>query len=524
MQIDIIVHGIPTGQDFSENNPPIYVRNFYNRNKGVNCFFAEVGSDNKHASTYYTLFISRNVANSGNRPGSYFAITVRVDSCYCTNVKAIYSSLEAVFRNSIVGTLLERNGDGFRFIRGRITDLSSEIEKLASALFIQLKDTLDANQIPLDSTFRLGGNPQAYNPTDLNDEQILAIVRENGGIMLSEDQPSIEQRKRMEAIEAQRRREAEEAEQRLKIERQRLIEEKAAAVERERQQAAQEIAALQKSIAAKDETLRSYNDEYQRLANQLLSANNSIAETRRAVNDLGHKMQQIATTSRSNTNPGVVQNFPSGPAPIPPRKNSVKPFIVVGCIFVLLLLLFLLINKSGVNTLNPNELRNLIGKVDSLSDEVKQNRQMITLYHSGYNPSSVTDAVIPSSITDVVIPSTVSEVDNPPIEHMDNSQAVVETDVEFYNTLYPDVSDTGKISLKVQGTKSTPERITRLSHLPDNIVSWKIYDENGTTVIDSGSGKNGPRLTNPGTYQAVFFVNSIEIKRDPKKRKIEIKQ
>lgn len=519
MQIDIIVHGVPTGQDFSENNPPIYVRNFYNRNKGVNCFFAEVWSDNKHASTYYTLFISRNVANSGNRPGSYFAITVRVDSCYCTNVKAIYSSLEAVFRNSIVGTLLERNGDGFRFIRGRITDLSSEIEKLASALFIQLKDTLDANQIPIDSTFRLGGNPQAYNPTDLNDEQILAIVRENGGIMLSEDQPSIEQRKRMEAIEAQRRREAEEAEQRLKIERQRLIEEKAAAVERERQQAAQEIADLQKAIAAKNETLRSYNDEYQRLANQLLSANNSIAETRRAVNDLGHKMQQIATTPRSITNPGAVQNFPSGPAPIPPRKNSVKPFIVVGGIFVLLLLLFLLINKSGVNTLNPNELRNLIGKVDSLSDEVKQNRQMITLYHSGYNPSSVTDVVIPATVT-----MNENRAESANGEELSANNPPTLTDEEFYGALRVDLDTAiNLITLQIRSSKRNDENIRqRFNNTPRSSVSWEIKNDQGK--INSGKGIIGPRLTLPGIYQVFFIVNGEGAKSDTIKRIITIKE
>lgn len=511
MQIDIIVHGIPTGQDFSVSNPPIYLQNFYNRSKGVNCFFAEIRNDNNQSATYYTLFISRNVANYGNRPGAYFAISLKIDGCYCTNVQAIYSALMASFRSSFVGSLIEKQGDGFRFVKAGIGNMSEEIDKIATALFQQLRDSLEANQIPLDSSFRLGGSLQAYNPTDLNDEQILAVVKENGAIMLSDEQPSIEQKKRIEELEAQRKREAEEAQRRILLERQRLIEEKNAAIETERKKSANEIALLQKSIAAKDETLRTYNQEYQQLANQLSSANNSIAETRRTVNDLGAKLQQLAATSRPGSNPNPSPN--PAPGPTPPRKNNVKPFIVVGGIFSLLLIIVLLINRPGAGTLNPNDLNALVAKVDALGNQVKQNQQMITLYHSGYNP-------IPE--TETYTPPMVKETDNPPIETADDSQLQTLSDADFYSALYPDVTN-NLISLKIRVTRQSNNAIKqRFANMLDGSVSWKIYNENGDE-IQSGKGKIGPTLTQPGNYQAVFIVDGAEIKRDPDKRIIEIK-
>lgn len=331
MAINIIVHGVTSGFDSSESKPSPYFQNFYNRQKGYNYFIAEIFRDGTGPKSCYTLYISRNVANSGNRPGSYFAISVLIDDKACADVKALYSSLSGIFMSSFVGRILIRQGDGYKFKIGRFADEGEYISLMTGSLFSQISNLLKNNLVDIDGSFNLTGNSSGRiqaNPNDLSDSDINKAIRRDGGIILSDEFPSAAQQRQLELERKQREREVAEvrAEKERQLEQERIrreretreaalreqalreqakrdserqLQQKNAEIEAVRNSVSAEIKALKKTISEKDTVIREYNKEYQKLATLYDGLNSRMAKAEMTVAKMNTDVAQLGMNAKT---------------------------------------------------------------------------------------------------------------------------------------------------------------------------------------------------------------------------------
>lgn len=337
MAINIIVHGVTSGFDSSESKPSPYFQNFYNRPKGYNYFIAEIFRDGAGPKSCYTLYISRNVANSGNRPGSYFAISVLIDDKACADVKALYSSLSGIFMSSFVGRILVRQGDGYKFKIGRFADEGEYISLMTGSLFSQISNLLKNNLVDIDGSFNLTGNSSGRiqaNPNDLSDSDINKAIRRDGGIILSDEFPSAAQQRQLELERKQREREVAEvrAEKERQLEQERIrrerdareaalreqalreqakrdserqLQQKNAEIEAVRNSVSAEIKALKKTISEKDSVIREYNKEYQKLATLYDGLNSRMAKAEMAVAKMNMDVAQLGMNAKTQPSGNV---------------------------------------------------------------------------------------------------------------------------------------------------------------------------------------------------------------------------
>ncbi len=360
MEIRIIVHGVTTGHDSTEKTPSPYIQNFYNRQNNTDCFISEIVRGNNGLCSCYTLYVSRNVSNYGNRPGAYFGITVIIEGKVCSDIKALYSSLSGVFRSSFVGKLLDRQGDGYKFRIPRFAEEEAYISGIINGLFLQIQNTLRLNLVDLDGSFTTAGNAPgktvACNPADLPDDKIVDILRRDGSIIISDEIPLAsyqkqieaerkkreleisavrsEQQKQLEQERARRERDAKAAalrEQQIaaeaKAEAEARLRQKEAAMMAERKSCSAEIAALKAQIASKESTIREYNEEYKKLA------------------DIAERLNiRISGLEKSLANIPV-QTHSDGAQSSRQGQNK-KPIYIVGAAIVILLLLVVVLAKS----------------------------------------------------------------------------------------------------------------------------------------------------------------------------------
>lgn len=401
MALSIIVHGVTTGFDTSESNCPTFIQNFYNLTKGENYFIAEIRHDGTRVMSCYTLYISRNVSNSGNRPGSYFAISVIYDDYVCLDVKAISSALETTFRNAIVGTVLKKQDEGYRYMVGNFAALKPQIDDALNKLYGQIFNVLQGRQ-QIDNSFSLQpGQLSKWNPTDLKDSEINEIIRREGGIKLSNEFPSQAHKRKLEEERRQRQLEAEMA--RRKLEEQKALAERMLAEERERakrelikitdeaktnverlrreneaniraevERTSKEIALLKSEIAEKETVIREYNREYEKLADVITELNRRIGDSqrstyqtfsveinrltdgvRRSYQSYGDDIKRLSADVESLRQ--KVDSIKSGgdgkvPPPNPPRPQPIPKKLIIGIFGVLVVLIVTVLLLANFST------------------------------------------------------------------------------------------------------------------------------------------------------------------------------
>lgn len=403
MAINIIVHGVTTGFDTNESNYPPFIQSFYNRPNGESCFIAEILRDATGVKSCYTLYMSNNVSNYSNRAGSYFGISVIIDNNACLDVKALYSALLSTFSNSIVGTVLEKQGSGYRYKVGSFAAAADIINTAVEKLFGQIQNTLKTSHAPIDSTYHLSsGNLSDWNPADLTDSDVNKIIKRDGGIKLSNEYPMQAQKKLLDEERRKRQQEAEAA--RAEMERQKALAEKRLAEERERaaRQAKQltdevkatadritresrekvravenkfgaEIADLRDQLAKKDGVIRSYNDEYVKLATAIEQLNKRIAdhqadgykgygsEMKRLADGYSGLSERIATLETKGVGRTTAAPVDGGGQPPVPKPNphrggdSKKLYLILGGVILVILIALIVIFASGESSDNSNE-------------------------------------------------------------------------------------------------------------------------------------------------------------------------
>ena len=115
---NIIVHGVPYGQDIFSTDPVAdesYIKTFYKQqdNPLETLFEIEARKEGNQQLVYYHYLKRRDVFDAEGRAGSYFGFTLRTDVS-CDEMALLFHHMDEVFRTRILGSLLERAGNGYR--------------------------------------------------------------------------------------------------------------------------------------------------------------------------------------------------------------------------------------------------------------------------------------------------------------------------------------------------------------------------------------------------------------------------
>lgn len=160
--INLYVHGVPSGQDAwglrdSNGSESQYIRSFYGQSLGSNDksqMYVDIRQYDGRTSSYYTYKQDKTIDNTNNRPGGYCAITLRIDNYYYADIQNMFNLLKAAFDKYLVGSILERKADGYRFIVSKIEqrqDILRTLEGEIQNYLMNFSSNSDFIPLPLSS-------------------------------------------------------------------------------------------------------------------------------------------------------------------------------------------------------------------------------------------------------------------------------------------------------------------------------------------------------------------------------------
>lgn len=131
---NIIVHGVPYGQDIFSTDPiadESYIKTFYKQqdNPLETLFEIEVRKEGNQQVVYYHYLKRRDVFGAEGRTGSYFGFTLRTDVS-CDEISLLFHHMDEVFRTRILGSLLERAGNGYRHLVKKYSQCESVVDSM----------------------------------------------------------------------------------------------------------------------------------------------------------------------------------------------------------------------------------------------------------------------------------------------------------------------------------------------------------------------------------------------------------
>lgn len=198
--VNLFVHGVPAGKKqwgkFCKGDQ-LYLDQFYQDNKDIQeCMKVECRNIAGSPSVFYTFIIGKNINACDGRQGSYFALTLKMNSYY-RDIQNIYAILKAAYHKYCMGLLLT---DCQSFVQFAILDFQNKNEELL-ALEKSISDYIsnfshDSDIKPLDKQMLVVGKTKSICLSDCDAESALQLIRANGSILVSEFYASFREQKR----------------------------------------------------------------------------------------------------------------------------------------------------------------------------------------------------------------------------------------------------------------------------------------------------------------------------------------
>ncbi|WP_456105726.1 hypothetical protein [Prevotella sp.] len=199
LTIHLFVHGVPAGKKqwgkFCKEDQ-LYLDQFYQGDIQEECMKVECRNIAGSPSVFYTFIIGKNINACDGRKGSYFALTLKMNSYY-RDIQNIYAILKAAYHKYCMGLLLT---DCQNFVKFSIPNFQNKNEELL-ALEKSISDYLsnfshDSDIKPLDKQMLVVGKTKSICLSDCDAESALQLIRANGSILVSEFYASFREQKR----------------------------------------------------------------------------------------------------------------------------------------------------------------------------------------------------------------------------------------------------------------------------------------------------------------------------------------
>lgn len=200
LTVKLFVHGVPAGKKqwgkFCKEDQ-LYLDQFYQGNKDIQEYMkVECRNIVGNPSVFYTFIVGKNINAYDGRQGSYFALTLKMNSYY-RDIQNIYTILKAAYYKYCMGLLLT---DRQNFVQFAIPDFQNKNEELL-ALEKSISDYVsnfshDSDIKPLDKQMLAGGETKSICLSDCDAESALQLIRTNGSILVSEFYASFREKNR----------------------------------------------------------------------------------------------------------------------------------------------------------------------------------------------------------------------------------------------------------------------------------------------------------------------------------------
>lgn len=189
-EIKLYAHGVPNGQDTwgVDTYAKEYIGLFYG-GKYKDCgplMVVEVKQTGSVTNCYYTYLRSKNVSAEDGRPGSYVALTIRINMYYA-DIQNIYNLLEAAYNKFILGNIVSMSGEVTKY---KVKSFSQE-EKILNSLEEEVQNYLlqfasNSDYMPLNG-FKSSGQaePSRINTLECGVKSVADHVKSNGCICVS---------------------------------------------------------------------------------------------------------------------------------------------------------------------------------------------------------------------------------------------------------------------------------------------------------------------------------------------------
>lgn len=286
--IKLFAHGVPNGQDIWGNpgEDAKYIEAFYGRKSNIpSQMFVEVMKFGNETNAYYTYFYyHEKIQDSVNRPGGYFALTLRINYYYA-DIQNIYNLLDAAFNKFIIGSIMEHTASGgCRFVVSQFKLVSDNFKALEQELQHYLMQFSSNKDFISLGGFKSNGqnNFGAINLLEATPGVVANHVKSTGRISISSHHPSLKEQQIINRMNTEMQNVTSNAQQQI------------AAIQ---QKARQDILSAQRD---KEQGIQSVKNEYRdadKTISQLRAQNDKavkeISRLSALVNELNVKLQNI---------------------------------------------------------------------------------------------------------------------------------------------------------------------------------------------------------------------------------------
>ena len=202
MTVDLIIHGVPNGQDmWGVNDDTHYFSTFYVQKDEKEILTIETRKISGKSYTCYNYLKYNCVTAFDGRAGAYLGITLRFDAYY-KNVLNIYHLCEIVY-NNLTDIILVKNGDNVKFKIAKFEDADRELNEIKRKMInlINLsataKDFISIN----DSFFNNEGLVIKAFLLDCTPDNVMQALSRYGKVEISKYYPSVNETKKLKGVE-----------------------------------------------------------------------------------------------------------------------------------------------------------------------------------------------------------------------------------------------------------------------------------------------------------------------------------
>ena len=194
LNINLYVHGVPMGQKTwgvlrEDDN---FIGNFYSHKwPAKELMQVDIMECKGKVYSYYTFVKGQNVMGYDNRTGSYFALTIRMDAYYA-DLQNIYKSLSAAYEKMCVGSLVQKQGEGIKFIVQDFAVIDAELKRIENRIISYIGEFSNNKDLISFSGFKTNSllPVQTENLLECDNVKALNTVKATGKISVSPYYPS----------------------------------------------------------------------------------------------------------------------------------------------------------------------------------------------------------------------------------------------------------------------------------------------------------------------------------------------
>ena len=196
LNINLYVHGVPMGHKtwgvLGEDDN--FIGNFYGPKwPAKELMQVDIMECKGKVYSYYTFVKGQNVMGYDNRTGSYFALTIRMDAYYA-DLQNMYKILSAAYEKMCVGRLVQKQGEGIKFIVQDFTVMDAELKGMENRIISYIGEFSNNKDLVSFSGFKTNGQQaaQTENLLECDNAKALNTVKATGKISVSPYYPSKE--------------------------------------------------------------------------------------------------------------------------------------------------------------------------------------------------------------------------------------------------------------------------------------------------------------------------------------------